>query len=72
MKKNRQKISVKFHSEIYKMAAVKEAASTYSDFARVTLSVKGSYIEAVIIPKDEFFSARLKEEFSNRALFNSI
>jgi len=72
MKKNRQKSSIKFHREIYKEAAVKEAARAYSAFAGFSFSNEGRYIKAVIILKSGTLPEHIAEEFANMALFNSI
>ena len=64
--------SVKFHSGIYREAAVRAAARDYASFAVFAISKEGVYIKAVITPKAAATPERLEEEFINRALINSI
>ena len=72
MKKSRQRSSINFHREIYKEAAVKEAARAYSAFASFSFLSEGKYIKVVIDLKSGTLPEHVAEEFANMALFNSI
>ncbi|HBA61986.1 MAG TPA: hypothetical protein DCZ92_14460 [Elusimicrobia bacterium] len=67
-----KKLSIKLHREIYKEAAVKEAAREYSALADFSISGSGAYITAVITPKGGVPAERVEAEFVNMALCNSI
>ncbi|MEI7528519.1 MAG: HxsD-like protein [Elusimicrobiota bacterium] len=68
----KQKLNLRFHRGIYKEAAVKAAAAEYAAFAGFVISREAAYTKVVVTPKEAELPARFAQEFSNRALINSI
>ena len=57
---------------IYKEAAVKAAAAEYAAFAGFVISREAAYTKVEVTPREAELPARFAQEFSNRALINSI
>ncbi|MCX5792301.1 MAG: HxsD-like protein [Elusimicrobia bacterium] len=70
--KKKKKLSLRFHRGIYKEAAVKAAAADYAAFACFAVSREAAYTKVVITPKEAELPSCFAQEFSNRALLNSI